>query len=866
MSFNPNLESNIGFTQAVEQPNAMGAIAGLFNNLGVFDRKQTTTAKPTEDEQFAAAWESFSSAQGVALDPNNPNYNSNIKTMAPAFLRQFPQFGSQVSSMMSASGIQLPMDVETYRQDAEAKAAIDMQAEFKFSPRGMMADANARSYATDENGNFNQNKYNEYYNREQAKHYATQAEITALTEQAGIAENRTKVGASYWESGKDFANTFIQTQLAGLSEIMVDIQDGTAEITPEMAAMFNMKPGKITAQNFYIALQSYRPTLARMLKDSTAGELASAGADIDILSTTNPDKAWFDEVMGPIDSLIKVAETNFGDVSKTLKTLQDGDALTTLQTIKQTDPDLYSRINVANAVPPELRTQVFSLFTEKGESWNRVANALSLTFGATGETPEGTAARIEDMAKPDAEAALEFSLGVVETGKAEGDNLRNATMTVFGAMDRVKPNEFFGYDTFKALTKNAKGIAQEAAADPVFGNYVEQKMLADLNKNFKALTLQTQGNPNLSIVMENGQLSVVSSGGQTVVGMRGQSVDQSTIEFNEMEVQRIMESPEFIGLQNKLNDMKAFGPMGDKISEAFSMENKLTPEQTQVNNIGVSNGQIAQSLNIDFGQYETAYNLPVGYLERTAFIESRGNPNAVSSTGATGLFQFTQGTAADYNLVDRNDPIASTDAAARLAAANAAGLRSALGREPNGAELYLAHQQGLGGAKALLAGGAMNVVDALLPVYKGNRARAEQAIIVNGGNVNMTAGEFANIWISKYNGARGATKFDPAMVRTPSERLTAVEAPTPNYIDRASVDLTGGSQVAVQSVSGAEDTPLVDQAIDAQGGSQATPEASQARMQAIDPQVQALITALVQDGRLTKGEKIKIGDKEIEVA
>jgi hypothetical protein len=37
-------------------------------------------------------------------------------------------------------------------------------------------------------------------------------------------------------------------------------------------------------------------------------------------------------------------------------------------------------------------------------------------------------------------------------------------------------------------------------------------------------------------------------------------------------------------------------------------------------------------------------------------------------------------------------------------------------------------------------------------------------------------------------------------------------------------------------------------------------------MQSLDPQVQALIAALVQDGRLTKGEKIKIGDKEIEVA
>lgn len=864
MSFNPNLQSNIGFSQAVEQPNAMGAIAGLFNNLGVFD-KPKEAAKPTEDEQFAAAWDSFSSAQGVALDPNNPNYNSNIKTMAPAFLRQFPQFGSQVSSMMSASGIQLPMDTETYRQDAEAKADIDMQTEFKFSPRGMLADANARSYATDENGNFNQNKYNEYFNKEQAKHYSTQAEITALTEQAGIAENRTKVGASYWSTGKDFANTFMLTQLSGLSNLMTDIQDGTAEVTPEMAVVLGIKPGQINAQNFYIALQAYRPNLARMLKDATAGELASAGADIDILSTTNPDKAWYDEVMAPVDSLIKISETNFGDVSKTLKTLQDGDTLITLQTIKATDPDLYGRINVANAIPPELRTQVFGLFTEKGEAWNNVANALSLQFGATGETPEGTAARISDMAKPDAEAALEFSLGVVETGRAEGDNLRNATMTVFSAMDRVKPNEFFGYDTFKSLTKNAAGIVAEAAADPVFGNFVSQKVLADLNKNFKALTLQTQGNPNLSIVMNGGQLQVVSAGGQMVTGMTGTAVDQSTVEFNAMEVQRIMESPEFIGLQNKLNDMKAFGDMGKTISEAFGMENGLIQQgQDKVkgsagsDTLGTSagNGPIAARLGIDFAGVEQMYQLPTGYLERTAQIESSGNPEAKNpNSSAGGLFQQIDSNAAQYGVKNKFDPVQSTEGAAKFAADNKRTLTKALGREPTGGELYLAHQQGPGGAVKLLSNPSAKAVDVV----------GADAVRLNGGNENMTAGEFANIWISKFNGGRGPTSYAQATGNPP---MTAQQppVPNPNYIDKASVDLSGGSQVAVQSVSGAVDTPLADQAIEVQGGSQAVSEASQSRMQSLDPQVQALITALVQDGRLSKGEKIKIGDKEIEVA
>jgi hypothetical protein len=90
------------------------------------------------------------------------------------------------------------------------------------------------------------------------------------------------------------------------------------------------------------------------------------------------------------------------------------------------------------------------------------------------------------------------------------------------------------------------------------------------------------------------------------------------------------------------------------------------------------------------------YGISPDYLNRTAWIESKHNPTAVSPTGATGIFQFTKGTARQYGLIDRTDPVASTDAAARLAADNKRILQSKLGREPSDAELYLAHQQGAG--------------------------------------------------------------------------------------------------------------------------------------------------------------------------
>ena len=89
-------------------------------------------------------------------------------------------------------------------------------------------------------------------------------------------------------------------------------------------------------------------------------------------------------------------------------------------------------------------------------------------------------------------------------------------------------------------------------------------------------------------------------------------------------------------------------------------------------------------------------------LKAIAQIESNFNPTAKSPTGATGLFQFTKETARDYGLVDRKDPVANAYAAARLLKDNA----KSLGLTPtvdNAAQLYMAHQQGVKGVRAMLA-------------------------------------------------------------------------------------------------------------------------------------------------------------------
>lgn len=213
-----------------------------------------------------------------------------------------------------------------------------------------------------------------------------------------------------------------------------------------------------------------------------------------------------------------------------------------------------------------------------------------------------------------------------------------------------------------------------------------------------------------------------------------------------------------------------------------------------------------------FVQAEAQYGLPPNYLAQTANIESRFNPNAKNpNSSASGLFQFTKGTAKDYGLANPFDADASIDAAARLAADNARTLTRTLGRAPTAGELYLAHQQGGGGAAKLLANPDARAVDVV----------GADAVRLNGGSMNMTAGEFAKRWTSKLAAneadipAAGAV---PVAMETGADGfvIPGVEShPTPTVVDPLQNPVDQGvslpPQEALQNaVQGASPAPPMD--------------------------------------------------------
>lgn len=144
---------------------------------------------------------------------------------------------------------------------------------------------------------------------------------------------------------------------------------------------------------------------------------------------------------------------------------------------------------------------------------------------------------------------------------------------------------------------------------------------------------------------------------------------------------------------------------------------------------------------------EGRFNLPAGYLARTADIESDSDPNAQNpNSTAGGLFQFVDKTAKEYGLTNKFDPLESSVAAARLAANNQIRLEKLIGRRPTPAELYLAHQQGADGAAKLI-----NMAETQ-PTDLATSLVGIDEVKLNGGNEQTTVSAFVRLWKNKFQG------------------------------------------------------------------------------------------------------------------
>ncbi|HCF24471.1 MAG TPA: transglycosylase [Novosphingobium sp.] len=187
-----------------------------------------------------------------------------------------------------------------------------------------------------------------------------------------------------------------------------------------------------------------------------------------------------------------------------------------------------------------------------------------------------------------------------------------------------------------------------------------------------------------------------------------------------------------------------------------------------------------------------ATGIDFDYLLGQARLESSLNPNARAGTSsAAGLYQFTKGTwldtldrhGADHGygwaaaaiqngkvrdpamrreiLAMRFDPAAAALMAGELAGDNRAALTGVLGREPDAAELYLAHFLGADGAGRFLSSLAANPGQSAAALFP-EAAEANRGIFFNPGGAPRSLGEVMGLMRGKMARAMGTESPSPS--------------------------------------------------------------------------------------------------------
>lgn len=217
-------------------------------------------------------------------------------------------------------------------------------------------------------------------------------------------------------------------------------------------------------------------------------------------------------------------------------------------------------------------------------------------------------------------------------------------------------------------------------------------------------------------------------------------------------------------------------------------------------------------------------NIPRDDFMRFAYIETGGTFNELASRGAQGakgLFQFVPGTADVYGIRGRElDAVVNTDAAARLYLDN----RNALvnrhanddrpylsGKpEPDGLDMYLAHQQGAAGYRSIqtaIATGEFGRQDTRSKILNNVSSRDFEAVTGQKYTDFRTMSDrdmattFTQYWDTKFDRVRipekGIEPITDARQNTPAQ-TTSVQSTSTQTVPAAGIALTAAHDLSVK--------------------------------------------------------------------
>jgi hypothetical protein len=532
MVFDPKLQGGVAYNQPVSQPNAMEAVAGLFNfGMSSISASGGDAPKPTQDEKFAMAMREFESSKGGAFSWDRKGMRE--------FIFKYPQFTSQAKAWGEGQAI-VPNSPE--------ETAISATNKWFETPEGIVTVAKSNALKPEEREAFIIGEYSKVVQEE--------AEIAKVTRDAARLTAAGTLDQAYWDTLKATSKSFASNTIDTIVEpIMQEVMLGnTVDIDPKLVADLGLNYTSVSVNNINAFLQDTRSYLDKSFQGKYVDNFGKESL---------PSEAWNKEVLGQIDGLLEVGkqfDTPTEQVAFTEAILKNK-ALHLLD-----ENGLGMTVGLINIVPPELMVRMVGTLA-----------ALDPIIAKTVSDSTGKALFSHKV----------ITGNVANSSTSEAETIANQTVTV---LDKAfVPEMFTAFD--ESLKKTGNSVVDESTFRSVIGNHADEinRIVATDSETRTRLSDFIVGDiqSNLSL-LENSlpstmDLVVNSQGTFTLVYVGGPNASRAEAAMgrdayvaSEMAKAKaaLPQGISVEGLNSKIATLGVLGPMGKEISEAIGLLNE----------------------------------------------------------------------------------------------------------------------------------------------------------------------------------------------------------------------------------------------------------------------------------------------------
>jgi hypothetical protein len=802
----PKLNSGVAFNKPVQTPNAMSAVADLFN-FGVSTMgKSSDGPKPTEDEKFAIAVRQFEEEKGASFQWDRKGMRE--------FIFKYPQFTDQAKGFGENLGVMVASPQE---------AARDSLTDWAQTPEGIEAAARASQFEDPAEGDA-------YMAQRMTEQKVQEAEIARLKRNTEKLALEGTLETEQWKALGPAQKTAVDTAIDVYFKDIFDevtTKGTTIQITPEQQQMLGINYNSVNLDNLPAVLYDIKKNMEIRARDNYRN---TWGQD------SLPPEDWNKQVFASIDNLITGAEKFDTPEEKAnfMKGLIQSEAYKTLD-----EAGLAVSVEIFKSLPSEAAAMLYPQLSGMTGALASVLNDNGSIAGG-----EKLKLRIEDLGKNDANTLAEETIQVIESG-----GLTPEFFTAFKEAAKRGGHNVVDSASYKALVgNNIDKIKTTVASDPAFREEFGQWITSDIQQTISVvqsnlpagLVISAQGNKFIVTAGENfdwagfdAMNEVRVNGGQEPISIQQYIQDNMPSSEGAMlsNGRRMAGELSLDTLNQKVATLNLLGEFGKEVQGAIGMLNTDTKATNSKPSRGAvprgrGRGRVApqdviaglQSRNVPT---HIAEGFAMNIADESGFDTgiNEANPIVEGSRGGFGLIQWTgpRRRALESFAAEQGKPVDDLDMQLDFLVQELGGTESAAWKRIS--------------AASTKEEAAALILNEFLRPAESHRAKREAKYLGGAGGFEA-------------RGAGSAPKDVPA----PSTLSVRSDSAS---VDTAS--LQGASNTPVQSLGGtveALNAPEVQQIVEK---AQSAPEealklAKEVLSKPIDPSIKALIEALVKIG------------------